>query len=206
MPGTLQPAVLTWRFNLVRRALTLRPTVIILAVVMLYLTTTAVAAAPHIIVIKGDSLSHPLILSDWNQNHRFMASFVDGEIVKSEDLKDRPYLELSLFWGPEWQNYVKAGHSLNDLNPTRGNQQGRLYLATSTSGPAVSLNGLFGRKLNEDGINFLAQQGIPNVTSNRFTSPRAIGRLILISVSLVCVVALFLYFRNRKSVTRAHQA
>ena len=198
MPTTLHPPALTRRSNLVCRALTLGPIIITLAVLMLYLTTTAVAAAPHIIVITGDSLSHPVVLSDWNQNNRFMASFVDGEIIKSENLKDRPYLEVSLFWGSEWQNYVKAGHSLSDLNPTRGNQQGRLYLATNRAPAAVSLNGLFARKLNDDGISVLAQQGI-HVASNSVTSPRSIGRVIVISsLSLVCIVVLFLYFtRNR---------
>lgn len=50
-------------------------------------------------MIRGQSLPKPVILIDWNQNQRFLASFVDGEIVKTEDLKDRPYLELSFILG-----------------------------------------------------------------------------------------------------------
>jgi hypothetical protein len=165
--------------------------------IFLGLVTPVFAAGPHIIMISGQSLPKPVILSDWNQNQQFLASFTDGEIVKTEDLKGRSYLELSLFWGPEWLNYLKSNRSLDGLRSEQANQQGRFYLATDTAGAVVSLNSTFARRVNADGMRFLAEKGVPV----RYTAPNSsglslpfAGRFLTITLLLAAAVALLILF------------
>ena len=162
-------------------------------------TLTALGAGPHIILIHGKPLSNPIILADWNENVQLLASLENNELIKSEDLVGRPYLELSLYWGPEWYQYVNDAKPLNELRPETATQTGRLYLATATEAPAISLNDLYAKKLGSESLSILRQHGVPvdaSTSSSRFLLPTI--RSLSISFSLVGLfVILYLATRNR---------
>jgi hypothetical protein len=178
--------------------------------ILLGFGTPVFGAAPQIIMIRGESLPKPVILIDWNQNQRFLASFVDGEIVKTEDLADRSYLELSLFWGPEWVHYVKSGQSLEGLRSEQANQHTRFYLATETASAAVLVNNVFARKVNGDGIKFLVEKGIPvrhtaPNSSGHFAMPSAgqfLATTLLLAVAGALLMLLWVSRRNLPSIKR----
>jgi len=153
-------------------------------------------APPHVIIINGKPLAQPVILADWNENVELLGSFVDNQIVKSEDLVGRPYLDLSMFWGSKWLEFVQSGQSLNSLRTQDANQRGRLYLATGNQDAAISLNDLYARKLSNQGIAILRKHGVPvNAMASPSASVMRSGRaaaiisFVLIGVAVVVLIA-----------------
>lgn len=155
---------------------------------LLLVSATAFGAAPHAIIIQGEGLVKPVVLTDWDENARLMLSLDQEQVIANEELAGRPYLELYLFWGPEWRNYA-----LDELRPERANQQGRLYLATNRAKPAVLLNGVPARKLNDDGINILAQHGV-----TLFSKP-LLPLALVVCLILAGIVTAFLFLTRNRS-------
>lgn len=184
------------------------PHLLISVTIVLCVAGSVFGAAPHVIIIQGKGLSQPVILDDWNENVELLGSFADNEIVKSEELVGRPYLEISMFWGPKWLEFVRSGQSLNNLRTQDANQQGRLYLTTGNQEPAISLNDLYARKLSHQGIAILRKHGIPMTeTASSSASVLRTARValsisfLLIGITVVVLIAkrkrLHWHFRAR---------
>lgn len=124
------------RWNAPRTSWPLSSAVTLAVFLSLVLATPAVASAPRVILIYGPPLPHPVILSDWSENLAVVAGDEAG--VNVDALADRPYLRMALFWGPAWDEYVRAGKSLEALHPEQASQRGRLYPATGDQPPLIA--------------------------------------------------------------------
>ena len=139
------------------------------ALLFLSTSTPAVAAAPRLVLVYGDGLAHPVVLDDWWGNLALLLG--DEQPEELADLDGRPYLELALFWGPAWDQYVRDGNPLDALRPEQANQRGRLYLGTADLPPLLAINGVRNkttpgpvwsvRSVPAEAIQVFARHGIP---------------------------------------------
>lgn len=130
------------------------------------LATPAHAAAPRIIIIHGALLPRRVVLSDWYENALILGDPDEAANVMQEQLKMRPYLDVDMFWGTEWVNYVEQGKPLDALDPDDSNQHARLYPAVGSEEPLIAFDYIPGpgtliRPLHSDAIKMLAKHGIP---------------------------------------------
>ncbi len=152
---------------------------LILATV-LFLTTKLIApaeaAAPRIMLLYGGLLSHRIILSNWTE-YGYFAVTGEESTATPEELEKRPYIQLALFWGPEWSQFIDAGKPLSALRPEDANQHGRFYPAFGSSpavvvlcafpeGPvclrqSVTQSFLVRQSVSESFLDFLARHGVP---------------------------------------------
>lgn len=140
-------------------------TTLMFVVVLAYARPTT-AAAPRVLLVYGGGLDRPVILSDWEENLEFMTGTSDPTDVRPEELEGRPYLELALFWGPEWTRYVDEGQPLAALQPEQANQHGRFYPAYGERGPVLTLGvvpgpGTLTRRAEPRAAEVLLRHGIP---------------------------------------------
>jgi hypothetical protein len=96
---------------------------------------SARAAAPRLIMVYGLCLSKPVILDDWAENGQILG--VEESNIRPTDLSNRPYFHLALFWGPEWDQYMREGKPLQKLHTDQANQYGRLYPAVGSENPII---------------------------------------------------------------------
>jgi hypothetical protein len=151
--------------------------------VLLATPITVTAAAPHIVILySGDD---QIVISDWGENHRLMASLSDEPV--NEDLTitgDRTeYLNVALFWFPKWRDYPTP----EDLNPIQGDQFGRLHLGDP---PILVLEGQPARYVGVDGVRMLEQHGVVTRKSR--------GRLLYVVLAIGVVAVMWLWRGLRK--------
>jgi hypothetical protein len=176
------------------------PAFIILALLML--DTTANAAAPHIIIYYGVKLQKPIIIDEWEENHRLMSSLSEEGLVKPEEISSREYIELSLFSGPQWLKYKLDGGSASALRPEQGNQNGRLYMGTENSQPILHLEGRLPRYVGDDGGLMLSEHGIPTRTATSQSISHSLKRPWLLALAFAVLIATtitFFVLRQRRT-------
>jgi hypothetical protein len=111
-------------------------------------------------LIHGSRLEKPILVTDWKENHALVSSLSEEGAAKQEDLTNRDYLDISLFWGPEWLEYKIKGGSFEALTPEKGNQKARLYLARGDSPPVFVFEGKAPRYVGAEGVRVLVQHGV----------------------------------------------
>ncbi len=130
----------------------------------------AEAAALRSILVYGGGLPSPLILSDWNANADVLLG--DPIFLWPGELDGRPYLDLALFWGPEWNAYLARGEPIETLRPEQANQHGRFYPLAGDSPPIITLdNPSSARVVSNAGLQALAQARV----STRIELPPSAG-------------------------------
>src|SRR5262245_39344839 len=76
------------------------------------------AAVPRLLMIHGALLREPVLLSGWKEIHLlFYAPKPQSRSIPFEELRNRPFFELALFWGLDWVRYVEEGKPLKKLRP-----------------------------------------------------------------------------------------
>ena len=105
------------------------------AAIALASVTSVGAAAPWVILVTGAQLERPVILANMDENLQFMLA-VTQPFSPPTRLAGRPFYEVAMFWGPEWQKYIADGSTLTALKPEQANQHGRFYPAAGNE-PAV---------------------------------------------------------------------
>src|SRR5262249_44423506 len=148
----------------------------VLALAVLGLTawvTEADAAWPRLLMVYGKPLEKAVVVSD---ALGVVKIFGQDAVVNQADFKDRPYFNLALFWGQDWNGYIEKG-TLGQLRPEDvkplspgGNVPlaGRLYPPCGNAPAVMSLTstGSLGERqmflqIPEDGLNVLRQFGVP---------------------------------------------
>lgn len=151
----------------------------------LALSTSVHAAFPRLIMFSGGPLKSPLVMTDWYAVAAFMQSLPAPGPIQESVLSGRPFMQVTLFWGPSWKAYMDEGRPISILKPDQGNAHGRFYPAT-TSSPAVFLHtdapNLFdtpvavptgvsafssGYFLDANSIRLLERAGVPVLTGSR---------------------------------------
>jgi hypothetical protein len=81
---------------------------------MVFSVIPVYAAAPRIILVSGAPLLKPVLMSDWEENLRFMGAFTDDVISQMVAPTERSYISLALFWGPDWEAYGREGKPMRE--------------------------------------------------------------------------------------------
>lgn len=160
------------------------------------------AAAPRIMVISGGALPRPVILTDWADN----TTIVQGNELQIDpsQLAARPYLSVSLFWGPQWDAYIAAGRPLAALDAAQPTQTGRIYPGVG-GGPALlvldaangaptsvrELSGLGAEVLADAGVDLTAEAASPSGLPATGWRQSANGDHFSVSAILLVLALLF---------------
>lgn len=144
----------------------------------------AIAAAPRLIMIYGGSLSHPIILDDWEENLTLMTAASEDAELAALDLAGRPSFQVAYFWGPTWADYVAAGKPIQALGPEDANQHGRFYPAVGSARPLLTFEDSV-RTLSPEGVAVLARHGVPtSYLASRAFIPGPVAALIAVFVAM----------------------
>ena len=76
---------------------------------------SADAAYPRLLMVYGKSLAKPIVVENAPDVVKVIDHKRDGAGVNGPE--DRPYLELALFWGNEWNRYMYEGKPASQLRP-----------------------------------------------------------------------------------------
>jgi hypothetical protein len=128
-------------------------------------------AAPWAIMIHGSLVEKPITLSSWHENLRLMLAISPGIRTRTSTLEGRAYIDMALFWGPEWKHLADSPEAVARLRPDQASQYGRLYPARGNA-PAVvvldapspnemMLSSVKVRVLEREGLAVLEKYGIP---------------------------------------------
>jgi hypothetical protein len=135
-----------------------------LAVVVLCATAvTASAAVPRIVVFSGPPLRHAVVVSNWRTIFDVFESAAASRAVPAADLRQRPSLRVSMFWGPGWNEFLASGGDAHRLKPRQADQAGRFYPAHAGRPAAIDLPwaGVWPRVMPERGLRLLSRLGVP---------------------------------------------
>jgi hypothetical protein len=151
--------------------------------------TVSEAAAPRLVMVYGSLLDKPAVIDDWIGIEEKLywcqgLCSVDGKVtdgrqkndIEPADLKGRPYLDLALFWGTPWVQYVNDGKPLGnikaeDAEATLGQgmqssaAHGKFYPACGDLPAVIWLYTI--KRVNEDGLKLLSKFGVPIRTECR---------------------------------------
>lgn len=106
--------------------------------VAIALGTSVHAAFPRLIMFSGGALKTPMVMTDWPASSAFLQSLQESRSIPEQTLSGRPFLHVTMFWGPQWKKYMDEGRPVSALRPEEGNEHGRFYPATASE-PAVLL-------------------------------------------------------------------
>ncbi len=130
-----------------------------------------VFAAPWAIIFHGTMLRAPVTLADWHENHRFLlATPAPGTATAWAGLRERPYVEIALFWGPEWKHLAGSPDAVARLRPEQANQRAWFFPARGAAPAVIAYDppviGAFApslqvRVVEHDGLELLTQRGVP---------------------------------------------
>ena len=131
----------------------------------------APAAAPWIVIFHGLPLPARVVIADWHENQRLMLALAEPVGPFGVEPGAGAYVEVALFWGPEWANYPRDSASLARLRPDQASQRARFYPATGERAALwVFRAGLGGsgpvppapaRGVTPAGLSLLEARGIP---------------------------------------------
>jgi hypothetical protein len=141
----------------------MRTALIFAAVLALGLVAPAQAAAPRLIMVSGEPLTGPILISDAEQVFELYQSFFQGQPVERGALEGRRSLRLGLFWDNAlWEPYVREGR-LDELTPERANTVGWFYPAADDRPALVDVPGYgsWPKVANERTLGILEGSGVP---------------------------------------------
>jgi hypothetical protein len=125
--------------------------------------SVAEAAAPRIIIISGPPLGHQVVISDWPRIAMIVSSSPVPSPIPRRQLADRPRLRVSMFWGPQWNEYVSSGRRVSALRPRQADQFGWLYPAWRGRPAVIDLPwaGPWPRAVSTEALTILRRYGVP---------------------------------------------
>lgn len=161
------------------------------------------AAAPRLVMVYGELLPTPVVLSDLEENARLMASVSTRVDQEPEDLDRRRYLNLAFFWGEAWDDAPSVDAIPADLAPAEANRQGRFYPATEDMPALVWLEAVPGqggslRWMASDGVAILKEHGVPVRVENPLLSAFSFTFLIAGFLWLAFLVLIILWLRRMR--------
>lgn len=138
--------------------------------------STTSSAAPRLMMFKAPFFETPIIISDFADSMMIYQSMVLNKAEVSynaQNLETRPVLEMYLFWGPEWEDYVNSGQPLDEIEFKQTNEsgwgsldeQGWFYPSVEDEEHLVIIQTInYGRKafrLTAKGLDKLMEYGVP---------------------------------------------
>jgi hypothetical protein len=127
-------------------------------------TGAAQAAAPRILIVSGSPLPRQVVISNWNSIFRVVEQLAaNGRPAPRSQLAGRPRLRVSMFWGPQWNDYLRSGHSPALLRPRQADQHGSFYPAYRGRPAVIDLPwaGAWPRIVPASGLAILVRYRVP---------------------------------------------
>jgi hypothetical protein len=128
-------------------------------------------AAPWAIIAHGPLLAERVVIADWNENQRIVSAFsTSTRDVPARSMAGRAYVDLAMYWGPEWKHLEHAPEKAKLLRIDQASQRSRLYLPQGDQSAAIVYNppdgALFSatlatREVSDKGLAVLATHGVP---------------------------------------------
>jgi hypothetical protein len=106
-----------------------------IALVLSFLSPPEVMS-PSIMMFHGGILKQPVFVVEHSEIFSFLREIESPHRGSRPQPEDRPYVNVSFFWGAEWTRYVTDQQPLSKLRPDDANQHGRFYPALRQQ-PAV---------------------------------------------------------------------
>jgi hypothetical protein len=156
---------------------TRRIRVLIAMILALLFASIAEAAFPRLLMVFGKPLSKPIIVEEPLEVVDVFEGTHGG--ANQSQLEGRAHLELALFWGNVWNNYMNAGKSAKDLKPEDVTPfdnipiRGRFYPACGSSAAQITLTNVGADTIqsswlvSEKGLKVLEKLGVPTKSECR---------------------------------------
>jgi hypothetical protein len=124
---------------------------------------TAHAAAPRIVIFSGKPVAHQVVVSNWLSILRVVDQVAPAPVARDADLAGRPHLKVSMFWGPQWSEYLSEGKRASSLRPSQADQFGRFYPAWHGKPAVIALPwvGRWPRVVPSKALVLLDRFGVP---------------------------------------------
>jgi hypothetical protein len=103
--------------------------------------TSLHAAFPRLVMVSGGALTAPVVLTDWAETAEMLQHLGPSRPVAGTQLEGRPFLQVSMFWGPQWKQFMDEGRPVASLRHEQANEFGRLYPATGSRPAVLILSG-----------------------------------------------------------------
>jgi hypothetical protein len=125
-------------------------------------------AAPQIMIFNGGPLRKRVVLDDIRENMLILTPpQYRGMAVNNlaSTLAHRPFIGVSLFWGPQWRPMVGNDSALEHLSDAKANQRGKLYPARAHDDAILVLDGTLESasavRLDSAALAILSRHGVP---------------------------------------------
>jgi hypothetical protein len=127
-------------------------------------------AAPSIIIADGGVLRERIVMSNPSEILKLFAGLTFRSDLAPGDnqLAQRPYVDLWMFWGPKWIGIAKLGDTalMSRLRHSDADQHGRFYPARGSDHALLELDGSHGvprsfRTLTREALGALKRNGLP---------------------------------------------
>jgi hypothetical protein len=127
--------------------------------------SAAAAAAPRIVILSGGPLQHQIVVSDWRAIFAVTQATVAARAAAPAQAAHRPWIRVSMFWGPGWNDYLRQGKDPKALRPSQSDQTGRFYPAYRGRPALVDLawSGRWPRHVPPAALSLLKRFGVPVV-------------------------------------------
>ena len=128
------------------------------------IATTAMAAAPRLILVDQGGLERPIVLTDWGNNGTFLVEWHRARPASNERIRSRPSYRISFMWGPFWSDFVPTKKALRALRASDTDVHGRFWPAWRSRPAVVDLgHGVFVglRQATPTQLRILRRVGVP---------------------------------------------
>jgi len=92
-------------------------------------------------MVSGGALKAPVVLTNWDETASMLQQLGPRKPLLVAQLEGRPFLQVSMFWGPQWKQFMEDGRPVASLRHEQGNEFGRLYPATGNEPAVLILSG-----------------------------------------------------------------
>jgi hypothetical protein len=134
---------------------------LVIPILSFFFTYRVEAAGPRLILVRGNTLSNPIVLTDWQENIDLIYAIAEEVPVQPGELDSRPYFDLAFFSGPFWVQYVDDGKPVDQLRSESGDQKGRFYPSVDGAVPIITYDVGLARRVAPEGIAILSRHGVP---------------------------------------------
>jgi hypothetical protein len=99
------------------------------------------AAFPRLVMVSGGALKAPVVMTDWDVTVELLRNLGASKPIPVAQLEGRPFLHVSMFWGPQWLKFMDDRRAVTSLRHEHGNEFGRLYPAVGNQPAVLILSG-----------------------------------------------------------------
>jgi hypothetical protein len=103
--------------------------------------TSLHAAFPRLVMMSGAALKTPVVITDWDVTTEFLRTLGTPKPIPVAQLEGRPFLQVSMFWGPQWLKFMDEGRPVTSLRHEQANEFGRLCPSVGDRPAVLILSG-----------------------------------------------------------------